>query len=181
MYSSRRLAPTIALLIIVLAATPFAATGGFTLNTNSSPQYAGLVTPSNSTYQYGTQVTIWASPIRGWTLVNWTCTGKGCYNGTDTNANIYMLSNITETAHFGQIGQPTPLASVPVAILTRATISTTTVQPSSQQTGSGAYASNAGSGAASFYTILGVAIFVIIVCYVIYYHSRRHVSALKKQ
>lgn len=56
-------------------------------------------------------------------LVNWTCSGNGCYSGTVTRISVQVNNNITETANFGNITSSPTLSTTITP--------TTTVAPTS--------------------------------------------------
>lgn len=66
----------------------------------ANPATHGTVSPGNGTYNYGTQVSITASPIGTNAFVGWTCSGVGCYNGTATSNTVTLSNFIVETANF---------------------------------------------------------------------------------
>lgn len=74
----------------------------FTLTTESDPVNGGTVTVQTSAncdaskYEYGTDVTVSASPSQGYSFDRW----SGDASGTDTQVTVTMTSNKTVTAHF---------------------------------------------------------------------------------
>jgi|GEM_PF-6929779 len=97
---------------IVVALTDFAVydfqpsinqtAGAYTLHLYSTP--GGSVSPGNSTYPYGSNVTIKAAPSQNYTFIRWIGYGTGSYSGPNNPASATMSSNITEIAIF----QPRP-------------------------------------------------------------------------
>ncbi|MGC8679924.1 MAG: InlB B-repeat-containing protein [Candidatus Micrarchaeia archaeon] len=61
----------------------------------------GIVTPQGiSMQQAGSYVSITAIPDSGYTFVNWTCIGAGCYSGISNPATVVVNNLVTETATF---------------------------------------------------------------------------------
>ena len=77
--------------------------GAYTLHLYSTP--GGSVSPGNSTYPYGSNVTIKAAPSQNYTFIRWIGYGTGSYSGPNNPASVTMSSNITEIAIF----QPRPI------------------------------------------------------------------------
>jgi uncharacterized repeat protein (TIGR02543 family) len=87
--------------------------GYYNIIVSSSPSNGGNVYPcficggSTAAFLKGTNITILETPNLGYTFKNWTCTGTGCYSGTNTNPLITMNGNITETANYQISPNPT--------------------------------------------------------------------------
>ncbi len=73
----------------------------FTLSVTANPSNDGTVT-GNGTYDYGQTETITATPASGYTFAGWSCSGAGCYDGSNATATVTMDANIQETANFQQ-------------------------------------------------------------------------------
>ncbi len=71
----------------------------FTLSVTANPSNDGTVT-GNGTYDYGQTETITATPASGYTFAGWSCSGAGCYDGSNATATVTMDANIQETANF---------------------------------------------------------------------------------
>jgi hypothetical protein len=56
----------------------------YTLTEGVSPSGAGTVSPGSGTYAYGTNVPISETPASGYVFTGWTCSGTGCYSGSNT-------------------------------------------------------------------------------------------------
>ncbi len=69
------------------------------LSAVSSPAAGGVATGSG-TYASGKAITISAVANPNYTFVRWTCTGIGCYSGTNPYPIVNATGNITETAYF---------------------------------------------------------------------------------
>jgi uncharacterized repeat protein (TIGR02543 family) len=82
----------------------------------------GTVTPAAGVHSFvdRTLVTIAAAPDTGWKFLDWTGTGPGSYSGTANPAQITVLGDIAQTAHFEQL---------PRYVLTMAADSGGTVTP----------------------------------------------------
>ena len=74
----------------------------YTLTEGVSPSGAGTVSPGSGSYAYGTNVPISETPASGYVFTGWTCSGTGCYSGSDTNAIVMITNNVIETANFNQ-------------------------------------------------------------------------------
>lgn len=72
----------------------------YQLTISANPSVGGTASPNIGTYLPGTNVTISATPSLNYAFSNWSCTGRGCYNGIDPEAKITMNNNITEAANF---------------------------------------------------------------------------------
>ncbi len=69
-------------------------------DTSCSPS-GGLFISNFTSCNLGSTVRTIAYTNTGYTFKNWTCTGPGCYSGTNyTTPNITIENNITETANF---------------------------------------------------------------------------------
>ena len=86
----------------------------YTLTEGVSPSGAGTVSPGSGTYAYGTNVPISETPASGYVFTGWTCSGTGCYSGSNTNANIMITNNVIETANFNQ-EYPVVISTSPAA------------------------------------------------------------------
>lgn len=71
----------------------------YKFTTVSSNQSEGSVL-NGGVYPVGTTVLLSEAAALGDVFVNWTCTGTGCYSGTNPYAAITLLGNVTETANF---------------------------------------------------------------------------------
>ncbi len=72
----------------------------YTLTTSASPSGGGTTTGSG-TYNYGScGISISEAPTSGYTFTGWSCTGPGCYSGTDLATMICINGTTTETANF---------------------------------------------------------------------------------
>jgi|GEM_PF-3833504 len=76
------------------------AAANYTLTESASPSAGGKIFPGSRSYAPNSTAMISEQPNLGYAFVNWTCTGKGCYSGTKTDAIVPMLSNVIETAHY---------------------------------------------------------------------------------
>jgi hypothetical protein len=72
----------------------------YMLTTNANPPSAGTATPSSGWQNAGTVVPISETPSAGFAFSSWTCSGVGCYSGTNTDPSIMMNNAMTETANF---------------------------------------------------------------------------------
>ena len=83
---------------------PFSYQQQYYLTTASNPALAGIVSPASGWYNSTSKVTITETSNNSSTtreqFINWTCTGTGCYSGTNATATITMDSPITETANY---------------------------------------------------------------------------------
>ncbi len=83
---------------------PFSYQQQYYLTTASDPALAGIVSPASGWYNSTSKVTITETSNNSSTtreqFINWTCTGTGCYSGTNATATITMDSPITETANY---------------------------------------------------------------------------------
>ncbi len=70
------------------------------LVTSVNPSRSGGVYPPSGSYPAGTSVEISEVPGYGYTFVNWTCAGNGCFTGPLSYGTVAMNNNITETANF---------------------------------------------------------------------------------
>jgi hypothetical protein len=99
--------------INVTAMGPVAETKTVTLTVDPRPNQSltlystpgGSVSPGNSTYPYGSNVTIKAAASQNYTFIRWIGYGTGSYSGPNNPASVTMNSNITEIAIF----QPRPI------------------------------------------------------------------------
>jgi hypothetical protein len=82
-----------------------------TLNFSYQHQYqltmqagtGGSVAPVSGWQNSGANVTITATPNGGYAFTSWTCTGIGCYSGTNNPWWVVMNAAITETGNFNQV------------------------------------------------------------------------------
>ncbi|MDE1822363.1 MAG: hypothetical protein KGI98_16110 [Euryarchaeota archaeon] len=73
----------------------------YQLSTAATPAGSGSVSPtSGGWYASGATVSLTALPASGYTFSVWTCTGAGCYAGTNDPATLTMGAPTTETASF---------------------------------------------------------------------------------
>jgi uncharacterized repeat protein (TIGR02543 family) len=72
----------------------------YNLLVNTSPLNVGTVSPGSGSYLKGTTVTILETPKTGYTFTGWTCSGTGCYSGTNPAVSVTVNSQITEIANF---------------------------------------------------------------------------------
>ncbi len=83
---------------------PFSYQQQYYLTTASNPALAGIVSPASGWYNSTSKVTITETSNNSSTtreqFINWTCSGTGCYSGTNATATITMDSPITETANY---------------------------------------------------------------------------------
>ena len=83
---------------------PFSYQQQYYLTTASNPALAGTVSPASGWYNSTSKVTITETSNNSSTtkalFLNWTCSGTGCYSGTNATATITMDSPITETANY---------------------------------------------------------------------------------
>ncbi|MEC8865698.1 MAG: InlB B-repeat-containing protein, partial [Verrucomicrobiota bacterium] len=73
----------------------------FALNLHTlaiNQQTGGSITASDGTYEYGTQVNIFASPYQGYSFVRWT--GEGVYNPTTLSTTVDMTEDRNVSALF---------------------------------------------------------------------------------
>ena len=73
----------------------------FALNLHTlaiNQQTGGSITASDGTYQYGTQVNIFASPYQGYSFVRWT--GEGVHNPTTLSTTVDMTEDRNISALF---------------------------------------------------------------------------------
>jgi hypothetical protein len=106
--SKKKLAATIVLCVIAIIAVivitnlrkPTPATETYTLTTHSSPSGAGSVSPSGGEYEFGVQVTLSASPARGYQFVNWTGNVSTIADVEDATTTITMNDHYSVTATF---------------------------------------------------------------------------------
>ncbi len=75
---------------------------GVGLTMSISNSNAGTVTPSPGSYQesYGSQVTISETTNSGYSFTGWSCSGNGCYSGSDSSYTLTMDSPISEQANY---------------------------------------------------------------------------------
>ena len=59
-----------------------------------------IETPEGGVYASGENVSLKAIALSNYVFVNWSCTGSGCYSGSNSTAIIKMNGNITEMANF---------------------------------------------------------------------------------
>jgi hypothetical protein len=86
--------------------TPTPPSTTYKLTETASPSGSGTVYPGTTLYNSGNRATISESAQSPWVFIGWTCTGTGCYAGTEHTATITMSANITETATFGIASTP---------------------------------------------------------------------------
>ncbi len=72
------------------------------LTLNVSPSGTGTTTPAIGTYKEkdGSKITISETPAKYYEFVDWTCSGIGCYSGTNSSERITIYNNTIETANF---------------------------------------------------------------------------------
>ena len=97
----------------------FISYGGFT-STKPLSLIAGsggsvFSSPQQPVYDTGTKVGINAMAAPGYSFSSWSCTGIGCYSGTDSNATVTMNDNITETASFGTASYSITISANPTS------------------------------------------------------------------
>lgn len=94
--------PILALLVSSIGCTPITSTpSNYTLTTTVTPVAAGSISPSNSTYEPGLQVTITATSASGYAFDYW----EGAAAGLSPTTNVTMTSNKTIVAHFKTVPQ----------------------------------------------------------------------------
>jgi len=79
-----------------------------TYGTSGQPQYylmmnsgsGGTVSPSSGWYSDGSQVSIQATPVSGYSFAGWSGSGSGSYSGSFASTTITMNGPITESASF---------------------------------------------------------------------------------
>ena len=79
---------------------------------------AGTVTPADGWVAHGAAYTATATPLPGWTFVNWTRAGSGEVLGTDTNLSVAMTGVWAVAANFQATGKAYTIQSAPQAGLT---------------------------------------------------------------
>ncbi len=58
----------------------------------------------NLGFNYGNKITLSENALPGYIFSNWSCSGPGCYSGTESSPNLTVYGNITETANFKRAG-----------------------------------------------------------------------------
>jgi predicted outer membrane repeat protein len=79
---------------------------------------AGTVTPADGWVAHGAGFTATASPLPGWTFVNWTRAGSGEILGIATNLGVAMTGVWSVVANFQAVGKAYTIQSEPQAGLT---------------------------------------------------------------
>ncbi|GEM_PF-3274208 len=75
----------------------------YSLTENTIPPGAGTVSPGSGNFLSGNIISLSQTANSGYGFVSWTCTGAGCYSGTNPIPNLFILSNTVETATFNVI------------------------------------------------------------------------------
>jgi hypothetical protein len=70
------------------------------LTETSNPAGAGILVPGNGWYNSSTNVGILETPASGYTFSSWTCTGTGCYSGTQGAEQITITNPVSEIANY---------------------------------------------------------------------------------
>lgn len=70
------------------------------LTESANPGGSGTVTPGSNWYNASSFLNLGETPSSGYTFTSWTCSGTGCYSGSQTTANIIANATITETANY---------------------------------------------------------------------------------
>ncbi len=94
----------------------------YLLSLSSSPASGGTVflggnaslhdiTSVSLRVPYGAAINISENPRYGYSFKNWSCTGTGCYSGTNATARLALYGGITETANFEPISVPAYLST----------------------------------------------------------------------
>ena len=79
--------------------------GNFTFTTSSGGNVLQQGNPGNYLVLQdfnGEGLSLDAIPNNGFSLKNWTCTGTGCYSGTNATGSMIIAGNITEFANFAK-------------------------------------------------------------------------------
>ncbi len=72
---------------------------GGKVSVSTYPVIAGTVSGSG-TYAAGTHLIISQTPNHGYVFSNWSCTGQGCYSGTNSSQPLTVKDNIVEVANY---------------------------------------------------------------------------------
>lgn len=98
------IACTVVIILVIVLVIPFLLRT-YTLSLTISPSGAGSVYPSGGEYKTGAQITLTASPARGYTFVNWTGNVDTIGSVNATTTTITMNGDYTITANFA-VGSP---------------------------------------------------------------------------
>ncbi|EQD57367.1 hypothetical protein B1B_08841, partial [mine drainage metagenome] len=74
----------------------------YSVTVSSSPNTDGSVTGGGTFLKFQSAM-ISETPNTGYSFINWTCSGTGCYSGTSASASFKVVSNDIETANFQPI------------------------------------------------------------------------------
>ena len=79
---------------------PFNYTAQYYLSQSANPGGSATLLPGTGWYNASSQISLQQTPNSGYTLTSWSCSGTGCYSGSQSGANIIMGAAITETANY---------------------------------------------------------------------------------
>lgn len=83
--------------------------GTIALKVSASPADGGIVTPESGRYEYGNDVTLNATPAKGYIFNNWTRNGE--IVSTNPEYTTQSISNVEMTAHFSKISYSVEIES----------------------------------------------------------------------
>jgi uncharacterized repeat protein (TIGR02543 family) len=90
--------------VAIYMLTVHASIGGYAEGSGgSSTVYASNGGTSEVSVSPGTLFTLDATPYSGYTFQGWTCSGNGCYAGTDSHITITINNDVTENANFALV------------------------------------------------------------------------------
>lgn len=79
---------------------PFNYYAQYYLTETANPGGSGTLSPGSNWYNASSFLNLQETPGSGYTFTSWTCTGTGCYSGSQSTANIIANATIIETANY---------------------------------------------------------------------------------